>query len=476
MFGWVSLVFGLWAIITTWWIWYAAPIGAIAAPIIQIVLFGGTFMIYHYVSKRARPALANMTLITGFIAAEFLYLTGQISFPWIILGNGFANDVWAVQWYEFTGVFGGSLWVLASNLIIYKVIKTPSSKWLSYCAACVLAPVILSLIMYWSYRDHSDGEVIVTVVQPNIEPYTEKFVVPQPIQDTLMLTLSAEAPAGVDYIVLPETAIDDMIWEDRMLSSASVRRYVEFVHTAYPETQLITGATTHRRYFYEEDKTETARTMGNLWYDAYNSAIAIDSTFNISVHHKKKLVIGAETMPYMNILKPLKSLIVDLGGTTGQLGSDTLTIVFAHPMANGAVAYSAAPICYESVYGEHFSSFVERGAQLMFIITNDGWWHDTPGYRQHFSFARLRAIENRRYIARSANTGISGFIDARGNVLGTLGWNIRGTITDNVPLLDKVTFYSKYGDYIGRACSYVFILCLLYYIAYRFRKRSHLVE
>jgi len=110
----------------------------------------------------------------------------------------------------------------------------------------------------------------------------------------------------------------------------------------------------------------------------------------------------------------------------------------------------------------------------MFVITNDGWWGDTPGYRQHFSYARLRAIETRRSIARSANTGISGFINARGDVGETLGWDVRGALTAQVGLHNRMTFYTRYGDVIGRISWYVFALGLLYFMAYRVRKRSHL--
>src|SRR5690606_18143444 len=84
-------------------------------------------------------------------------------------------------------------------------------------------------------------------------------------------------------------------------------------------------------------------------------------------------------------------------------------------------------ICYESVYGEHTARQTRLGSQAIIVITNDGWWGNTPGYKQHFSFSRLRAIENRKSVARSANTGTSGFIDQRGNVVAaTEYWKIEG--------------------------------------------------
>ena len=110
------------------------------------------------------------------------------------------------------------------------------------------------------------------------------------------------------------------------------------------------------------------------------------------------------------------------------------------------------------------------------LLRGDGWWRDTPGHRYLFAYSRLRAVENRRSIARSANTGISGFIDQRGDVLQKLGWDQRGALTDSLSLNDRMTFYTRYGDVIGRVSSYVFVLGLLYFMAYRFRRKSHIVD
>jgi apolipoprotein N-acyltransferase len=87
---------------------------------------------------------------------------------------------------------------------------------------------------------------------------------------------------------------------------------------------------------------------------------------------------------------------------------------------------------------------------MIFIITNDGWWKNTPGYHQHLSFARLRAIETRRSIARSANTGISCFINQRGDVLQPTGWWVEAAIKGSINANDEITFYVKFGDYIAR--------------------------
>ena len=112
----------------------------------------------------------------------------------------------------------------------------------------------------------------------------------------------------------------------------------------------------------------------------------------------------------------------------------------------------------------------------MSIITNDGWWGDTPGYKHLFSISRLRAVEHRRAIARSANTGKSGFISPRGDVGETLGWQQRGVITAQVPLCSEMTLYTRYGDYLARISEYLLLLCVLYYVAYRVKRKNYLVK
>ncbi|MBQ5613841.1 MAG: apolipoprotein N-acyltransferase [Tidjanibacter sp.] len=478
-YGWVALTFGLWCAACTWWVWYAAAVGTIAATIIQMTLFGAVMMLYHYFRLRTKRSFAYLVLVTGWIAAEHLYLRGQVSFPWLLLGNGFANQPWAVQWYEWTGVFGGSLWVLLANIAIFEAVRAGKGcKPKAVMAAVVVVlPIIVSGVVALCQPKYEElPKAKVTVVQPNFEPYEEKYTIPREQQDMIMLSLASEAPKDVDFIVLPETVLGDIsssewIWEEQPLSSEVMRRYNEFMASHYPEAEMVVGAMTSRRYMSDSRPTRTARQLGIYWLDRYNTAFRLNGTDTLARHHKSKLVIGVEMMPDWKILNILENTIVSLGGTTGGLGTDNFVTVFRDP--RGKNAPSSAQICYESIYGEHFSKPVAEGAEVMFVITNDGWWHDTPGHRQHFSYSRLRAIENRRSIARSANTGISGFITPTGKVLDErLGWDERGTITAEVPLNSRVTFYSRMGDYIARISNLLFPLAILYYVAIYFRRKA----
>ncbi len=468
------LVFALWWLATGWWGGFAAIIGVVAATLVGTVLMAGVFLIYHAVALRAPRPLAYTVLVAGWLAYEWLYLNGEISFPWLVLGNGFARDVYLVQWYEYTGALGGSLWVLLVNLLLFEAWKRRRDirAWIAPGAAFAL-PAALSLAMYASYReDPAPGSTTVTIVQPNVDPYKAKFRLTSEQRSEMLVELMEQAPDSADFIVAPETAIDERYMEQHLAHAPSVDRIRTFVRERKPGATVVVGSLTYRPYESEETASPTARQSGSLWYDIYNSALSLDTTDRIGIHHKAKLVIGVEMIPYYPLVKKLKFLVTDLGGISGQLGYGDVREVFTSP--DGIAAGPA--ICYEAIYGEYFAEFVRNGAQVMFVISNDGWWRDTPGHRYLFAYSRLRAIETRRSIARSANTGQSGFIDQRGDVYETMRWAERGIRTRTLKLNDRTTFYVRYGDVIGRTAGYVFVLSLLYFMAYRFRKKSHLVE
>lgn len=466
--------FTLWWLATVWWVGYSVIIGVVAATFFGTVLMSAAFLSYHAVWKRAPKALAYTVLVTGWIAYEYVFQKNdEISFPWLVLGNGFSLDVKLVQWYEYTGTLGGSLWVLVVNLLVFHALRAPRrlKSWIAPAAAFAL-PAVVSLVMYYTYEEPYKGDVKVTIIQPDIDPWREKFLLSQQKQTQIMLDLMQEAPQDVQFIIAPETAIDENIWESEVERAPSIRRFREFIRRHKPGAMFVAGSNIYRPYDSEQTASPTARCHDSLWYDIYNVSLGIDTTGRTRIHRKAKLVIGAEMTPFYPYLKKLKFLSVDLGGISGQLGMDSVRRVFTS--VGGIVAGPA--ICYEAIYGEYFTEFVRNGAQVMFVISNDGWWDDTPGYRYLFSYSRLRAIENRRSIARSANTGKSGFIDQRGDELETLGWDERGTLTDTLRLNDAQTLYTRYGDYIGRLSAYVFILSLLYFMAYRVKRRSHLVD
>jgi len=194
----------------------------------------------------------------------------------------------------------------------------------------------------------------------------------------------------------------------------------------------------------------------------------LDTTDNVQIYHKSRLVTGVEKIPYSEYLSFLNSLAVDLGGSTGTLGSQKDRTPFTSKKNNIKIA---PVICYESLFGEFVSEYVKNGANLIFVITNDGWWGDTPGYKHHLTYSSLRAIETRRSIARYTNTVISCFINQRGDILQATKWWEKAVIKGQLNANDKITFYVAFGYYIGRISAFITVLLLLYRLSISFSRK-----
>lgn len=471
-----ALAFFIWNISSTWWIKNASIVGLIMAVVVNTFLMSLLFWFAHITRRRTGNGMGNFAFIVYWIVFEFIYINGEISWPWLTLGYGFAEDIKWVQWYEFTGSLGGSLWVLLSNILIYVILKKyiltasfkPVKLEIIMLAAWIFIPATYSFIRFYTYHEEENPREVV-VLQPNIDPY-KKFVDMESIEQTKILVRLADSltDENTDYVVGPETAINNNIWINNMWSIPDIRLVKRFVNQ-HPNVTFIVGITSLQRY--DGAETPTSRPIGETgyFYDTFNTAIQIDSTSNIPVYHKSKLVVGVEKMPYPQYLNFLKKLTVRLGGTFRSHGTQEERVNFYS--AHDSTGISPV-ICYESVYGEFVTDYIKKGSDFIFIITNDGWWGNTPGHKQHNSYASLRAIETRRSIARSANTGISSFINQRGEILQELGWWKRGALKETIHANDKITFYVKHGDYIGRIAGFFAILALLYTITARLIHRK----
>ena len=160
--------------------------------------------------------------------------------------------------------------------------------------------------------------------------------------------------------------------------------------------------------------------------------------------------------------------MLDLGGTVSSRATQQKRSVFSHSIHG---TQTAPIICYESIYGEFVTEYARNGAQFFSILTNDAWWGNTQGHKQLLSYARLRAIENRRFIARSANTGISAFINTKGEIVNSLEYNKKGSLKGVVGLNNELTFYTRFGDFIALFSLYTFLLILIYTLGKVFRKQ-----
>jgi apolipoprotein N-acyltransferase len=420
------------------------------------------FCLFHKVKKATTRKLGYFAFIILWITMEYLHLNWDLSWPWLTLGNAFANAPNAVQWYEFTGFLGGSLWILVLNILLFRFLQSKKTSKIVLATLLVIFPVIISYILIPETTKKEQMQVL--IVQPNIDPYTEKFNIGYETQlDEFIAIAKKQLTQESELLLGPETALLEGIWENKIEATYSVRKFRE-LQNEYPNLNILVGASTYKMFTHGEQKTTTARQIRNenIYYDAYNSAVFIPDSGETEVYHKIKLVPGVEKMPFPKLLDPLAKLAVELGGISGSLGSKNTIQSFS---VNGKNIQPL--ICYESVYGD----LHKAKTNLIAIITNDGWWKNTAGYKQHFAYSRLRAIEQRKPIVRSANTGISGVIDEKGSVLQKSKWNEEVCFSTTISTNDKRTFYAQFGDYIGRLSVFLAgLLLIIVFVKERLKK------
>ncbi len=498
VFGYSFLSFVVWNALTTWWIWNSTP-AAVLAIGLNALLMALVFTFFHYTCRHFfKSDIRWIILFIYWIGFEYFHHNWDVSWPWLTLGNVFASHPLWVQWYEITGVLGGSLWILGCNAAILHGLKNRLKPIrASVAAGCVLLiPFACSLVRYITY--HPKGKPVeVVVVQPNIDPYFDQFnQTPQEAALRMLTLAESQITPETRFIVTPESMLQENVWEEDIPYCASVIQVRNFLRK-WPQTQLVAGISSYSHVRPEDSGMQGVRRLRYTcdpflkYYRAHNTAIALsaDTSMPIPLHHKSRLTPGVEIMPFARQLRFLEKMAINLGGTVGTLGTDPGATVFISDNAlscrikGGGYAGGFNPlpptdtsdricfsdiICYESVFGDYVASCVRDGAELLFVSTNDGWWGNTPGHRQHAAYARLRAVENRRDIARSANTGISCFIDQKGNVSQATAYWEPDCIRQELLANSQLTFYSRYGDILGRGCLFFSLLLLLFNLLYRF--------
>ncbi|MEZ4914485.1 MAG: apolipoprotein N-acyltransferase [Chitinophagales bacterium] len=489
VFLFLYLQFLLWNVLTTWWVKNASLAGGILAFVFNSLFMTLPWLLFAYMRRKYTPLTSYIALLCFWMAFEYIHLNWELTWPWLTLGNVFAGFPQIVQWYSYTGVGGGTFWVILVNIVLFRQIqKIQTYNWHEarnivqllrkvlphslLALGLFVVPIVISLIIYSNYTEK--GEVVECIVlQPNIDPYNEKFndaYADEQLSRFIALSLSEISPQ-TRYVFWPETSLPGYVWKQQFWQTSSIKKIVT-AFKDYSQVQLIIGATVLNLYPKDEARTATARPLNKFdvansdWYDVYNAAIGLDSTQHFQLYIKSRLVPGVERMPYPQLFRFLENFAIDLGGISGSMGvqdeADVITF------GNNAVA---PVICYESVFGEYVTEYVRKGANIIAIITNDGWWGNTPGHRQHLRYASLRALETRRDIARSANTGISAFINQRGDIRQATTYETEAVIKDTVHANTELTFYVRYGDYLYRLALLGAIFFLLRLIIRRFSKR-----
>ena len=471
VFGYSYLTFLLWNLLITWWLINSSLIGMLFANICNSFFYAIIFTCFSWAKTRLPNRSAYLFLIALWLAFEKLHLSWDFSWTWLNLGNVFSENIYWIQWYEYTGVFGGSLWVLVINVWLFHVFKNhntilgykPLARKMIAPLIFIALPITFSLYLYEKVEEGSE-DIKVLLLQPNIDPYNTKYsLTNSSFIDLWKKQVQPFYSDSLDYILSPETYFAEGYGEEfREFNGSKLHEELQQELAKIPLTQYITGIQFYDLYSQEKAPSLTANLIRKgLWADYYNSALAEQSNEIFQIYHKSKLVVGVENMPFKSVLKPLLGdVLLDFGGTVASRVTQKKRDVFSHTNSK----LKAAPIiCWESIFGEFVTGYVNEGATFLAVISNDAWWGETPGHKQLFSYTRLRAIETRRDIARSANTGISSIINAKGEIINQTSYNTKTALIGKLSSRSNLTFYVRFGDIIARWS--VFVAGLFFLLA-----------
>ncbi|MCU0390376.1 MAG: apolipoprotein N-acyltransferase [Thermoflexibacter sp.] len=471
----------IWNITATWWIWNSTIGGSIAAFVANSALMTIPVLLFYWIKKYSKDRFGYLAFIVCWIAFEYVHLHWSLSWVWLLIGNPFGFMPAWVQWYEYTGIFGGAIWVLWINVLIFNYLF--KNKKLTPALIVLILPLLFSYYLYFAYEEKGK-EVEIVVVQPNLDCYTEKFTYNANTGETNTTSFvqyheqvnryfqlsQTQLTPNTALVAFPETSLHEAFPEQDVLRVEAVQRMMQ-LQQQYPVLSFLSGADSYVIYD-SPDATPTTRNANGMFYDYFNMAIFVgnqEKTYNdpifkgddgkIALYHKSKLVIGVETNPLRDIFKLFgRAFMINLGGIAGDLGIQEEREAFFNKDSVGF----APVICYESIYGEYVTEYIQKGANIICIITNDGWWGNTSGHVQHLAHASLRAIETRRSIARAANTGISGFINQRGDIIQVSKYNEMIALRNKVKANKETrTFYVQMGDYIARVCTFLAFFMLV---------------
>lgn len=461
--GYYLLSFFLFHLLAGWWMYSSTIVGSFMAHFFNAFIMMLVFLAWDRLKQNVNTVgLKELILVALWLGFELLQQHWDLAWPWFSLGNLWAAQPEWVQWYSFTGVAGGSLWVLVVNVLVYHFVKALIQKqiikWLTMMGITlvfIFVPILISKQIRHT-NDH-DRLLKVLIVQPNIHPQKEKFAglsAKVQVQRAITIAKSNHFPKA-DLMVFPETMLVDAVDENNPELSVLLKMLRDSL-IGEESTSLLSGAFSKRFNKWHSTDNE-AVVYDSLPFVLYNSAFFIQEK-SLQIYHKQKLVPLVEKQPFQQWMRPLQKYVEQSGGFFGRYGTYNQQQYFTSK--DSTIIYPL--ICFESAFSTDFSASRNNKASLMVLITNDGWWSSSGGYVQHLAMARLRAIETGLWVARCANTGVSAVIDPSGNIIQSAAYGHEATLFAEIPLLKPDTFFVRYQKIIEMSPLFFLLITFLW--------------
>lgn len=432
--------FVLWNLLSTYWLMMATISGGAAAILANATLMLiPLWLIRKLFLSDMNPIGSSFLASAVWVSYEFLHHQWDLAWPWLTLGNAWSNLTGVIQYISVTGVWGISFWVMFTAALSYHAVATMSKPVIKSALLIFLAFPVFSILAMINIHQPDNQPFHVTIVQPNSNSYENYGGHPSLdhlVTDLLELSDSARTDS-TQLLIWPENALDAVL----TLSSPHISRIRDSLRVW--NTELITGSG-YLKYYNEENAPALTRGINSgRAYNVYNAAFQLRAEQPVAVYEKGRLVPIVERFPFVEFFNRIDIFEWINWGSLMNYGLGREASVFE---VDGG--RTPALICYDSVFPGWVNQFVNNESDFLTIITNDGWWGDSHGHIQHFAYARLRAIEQRRWIARAANNGISGIISPDGKIqLETEYWT-EDAFSYQIYRIDERTFYGRFGDWL----------------------------
>jgi len=421
--------------------WVAVLINALLVVYQSLYVAIFALVLRRIVVKRGPAALMAAPIV--WVATELGRTHVFTGFPWVLLGYSQTSVLPIAQFASVFGVYGLSMLVasVSAAVAMYATARSGPAKAGHYLPAGLVLAVLITVAVWGSLRasraewTHTGDPIRVGLIQGNInqDEKTQAGRAAGIFQDYLRMTRQAIGE-GAEFVIWPESSTP-FRFEDDVRAAAQIRTLAQQarVPILFGSDQFVRAANTPITF--------------------YNSAFLVRPDGRTGgVYRKMHLVPFGEYVPVKNLLffaAPLVQAVSDF--SAGE--EATLLPVGGHLVSTA--------ICYEVVYPDLVRRFVAGGSELLTTITNDAWFGPTSAPYQHFEQASMRAIEEGRYLVRSANTGISGIVDPYGRVVARTGIFQPAVVVGDARFLKTSTFYARHGDVLAYASVLVTALLLV---------------
>ena len=452
-----------WVYFTIYWVKPLSPEMHFVLTFLSSALLFIPYLLAFYIrfSMKRSSLVSILTFILVWIIIEIGHDLNLFLFPYLNLGHLLASYPALIQWYEWIGAIGGTIWIFLTGLSIYLLMSTIFKNkrnririldfiHLAYFPMIVFIPALFSFYLKNEHSENDQTSYNAVCVHTNADVYAYKYIVEPDVllNSYLKLTLSGIDTAQNNLIIWPENALTNEIYFSRLDSSFAIKKIKKEI-CSNSSNVLITGAIIREKV----NKPDSNLYLPNILYDNvkacfykhYNSALFIRSNGQTLIKTKKRLIPFGERIPPQKVFSHFVSLFPNLANLRFSSKNDNYPIF--------AVQHDSIRTNPIICYGSAFSNFVadellKSQSNLLVLIMNEGWMKSTKAYNHFNWFAICRAIENQRQLIKSSNEGMSAIINSKGEIEKSIIGSTAGVLTGKVCINDDYSFYTKYHSFI----------------------------